>query len=697
MNITDFERVVDSLKLYRRAELLDENGKQLINKLYVDQLPNDQILKTVIKPNTTYIIGRKGSGKSTLFQKAHSELNKNKKVTWAYLDIKTIFESSTSDISIPDYLSKENTLTIKTLKKILVFRSFIIELVSEIKKQIDKRIYGSFWESLKDVFSGTREELIIKLDEFISDIDDDHFLNITSIKQNASSETRKTSKTENISAEVSGNFSNTGMGISLKIINEIAKAIENSKTNNYSEVYLRVFNIRDLVNKLKDILSSIGLNHLYIFLDDFSELSKNDIEEIVDTILCPFNNWSDDFIKLKIALYPGRLYFGQIDRTKVDEIYLDIYRAFGRSDVNDMEDSAIDFTKRLITTRLNEFCAGAINVFFDIKNPDLWRVLFYSCMGNPRSLGYILYYCFETMTINSKAINISSIQDASRRYFEEKILYAFKLNKFLHESYEEKSSIYSLKELFEQLARRAKELKSYKDSKVLGELEGKAPTSHFHIVSQYDSVLNTLELNFFITKYYEMKDRDGRDVSVYALHYGLCQQQSINFGKPKEKREHRLYFIERIFDFTPIVISYLKLNQEIICDSCGERHSTDMLPAIITYNMLCPKCRIGKCQIINLSKKYGNLIESINPELLLPQTDIGILKSLSDQRKEMFAKDIAEELDCSYQLIGKRGKYLEERQLLDRKENKEGRRTFKITQKANSIYFTGVEEDNLQI
>ena len=42
-----------------------------------------------------------------------------------------------------------------------------------------------------------------------------------------------------------------------------------------------------------------------------------------------------------------------------------------------------------------------------------------------------------------------------------------------------------------------------------------------------------------------------REVSVYALNYGLCQQQTIAFGRPREKREQRLFFVERIFDFSP--------------------------------------------------------------------------------------------------------------------------------------------------
>jgi pantothenate kinase-related protein Tda10 len=90
-----FHDAVQSLKLYRRAELPgQEDNSEVVKRLYVDPLPNDYIFETVLRPNTTFIIGRKGTGKSTIFQRLQYELNKDKKKTSAYLDIKTIYESS---------------------------------------------------------------------------------------------------------------------------------------------------------------------------------------------------------------------------------------------------------------------------------------------------------------------------------------------------------------------------------------------------------------------------------------------------------------------------------------------------------------------------------------------------------------------------------------------------------------------------
>src|SRR5438309_306802 len=96
--LEDFREAVESLKLYRRADLSDpEHRTNLIEELYIDPLPQQDVFKTVLRANTTFVIGRKGTGKSTVFQRLQHELRKTKTQTSAYLDIKTIFESAQPD------------------------------------------------------------------------------------------------------------------------------------------------------------------------------------------------------------------------------------------------------------------------------------------------------------------------------------------------------------------------------------------------------------------------------------------------------------------------------------------------------------------------------------------------------------------------------------------------------------------------
>jgi DNA-binding MarR family transcriptional regulator len=115
------------------------------------------------------------------------------------------------------------------------------------------------------------------------------------------------------------------------------------------------------------------------------------------------------------------------------------------------------------------------------------------------------------------------------------------------------------------------------------------------------------------------------------------------------------------------------------------------------YDMMCPKCKSGTCEVINLSRKYEAVLNSIDPNLLLPPTDLGMLDALYTEGREMVASEIAGELDCSYQLIGKRGRILEERGLVARKRNDDRRRVFEITGEARHDYFDGNDARTLRL
>jgi len=324
--------------------------------------------------------------------------------------------------------------------------------------------------------------------------------------------------------------------------------------------------------------------------------------------------------------------------------------------------------------------------------------LFYASMANPRTLGWILSFVYESHLIHGRGIGLRSIQEAAQRYYEEKIESYFHLGKFLHDSFGERASIFSLKELLEALVSRARELRHH-TSDVIRKIPGRHPTSHFHVPLSYERLFSTLELNFFLTKYYEMTDRSARKVSVFALNYGLCFKYDIRFGRPLGEREFRLYFVERFFDYSAIVSAYLSKNQEIVCNNpdCNHRFSYDQLEAIQLFGMLCPQCKKGTVCVTNLSRKYAEELRAVEKDLLLPPTELGILQTLHTESHPLRPISIAGELDCSRQLISWRGKKLAERGLIERTENQQGQRLFEITETAEAAYFSDAGSDQLDV
>ncbi|MGJ4933687.1 BRcat domain-containing protein [Bradyrhizobium sp. HKCCYLRH3083] len=694
-----FADAAQSLKLYRRAELTTEEGdKPLIEELYVDPLPSEGIFHTMMRPNTTFLIGRKGTGKSTIFQRAQHEIRKQNHSVSAYLDIKTIYESAEVDPTLLQKIeASQGALPPESVRRILLYEEFVKAVLIEIRSELRKQIERSFLSRLKDRLLSSSDEVFEALDELIDSSRNSVFQDITGIKVVGKKTASKADASLNAKASASVKADTTG---SAKIATDgsltASASSSNQNENEFAQILLRSFNVKTIISELSDILDGFGIKRLYVFIDDFSELPEDAMSIFVDSILAPLNNWSQELIKFKIAAYPGRIYYGQIDKTKIDEAFLDPFKLYGSNDVSNMEEKAIDFTSRLIDARLKQFCNARLGDFVESNPEDVASLLFFATMGNPRNLGHILSNLYESHVVYGKYIGPRAVRDGARKYYEEKIEPFFGIQKFRHERFDERLSVYSLKELLELLVDRARELRRYRDSALMQKIAGRPPTSHFHVISELEGVLSTLELNFFLTKYFEMKDRDGRKVSVFALNFGLCEKHSIEFGRPVGLREFRLYFVERIFDSSHIIRSYLHANQEIKCPDCGAIFGLDKLDSLKLYRMRCPECGTGTCKVTNLSKKYETILREVNPELLLPTTELGILETLYGERRDLMAAEIAEDLDCSYQLVGKRGKIMEQKGLVSRLMEQK-RRKFRLTELAMKEYFDGNESRKLDV
>src|SRR5690606_38192531 len=105
MDLDKFSKISESLRQYRRAELRDfesDLGAKPIEQLYVDALPGNAVLNSVLSSNTTFLLGRKGTGKSTVFAKAQSTLREKGEIISVYVDVKSLIEVLDSNSS-PTY------------------------------------------------------------------------------------------------------------------------------------------------------------------------------------------------------------------------------------------------------------------------------------------------------------------------------------------------------------------------------------------------------------------------------------------------------------------------------------------------------------------------------------------------------------------------------------------------------------------
>lgn len=696
--LDNLNKLIISLKLAQRAELINEdNNKNIIDKLYVDPLPNEAIFKQVIEDSTVFLIGRKGTGKSTIFARAQEYFRHQNKEISAYIDVKTLYGKSISqDIRVESYNGH--------VQKLLLLQNFVSqvlsELIDELKENLEnKSILGRIINKSK------YSEVKVKLEEIKESIKHPDFVDVSLILQstNKLKGISNSENTDNATTKIKGNASLKD--ISAEICYDESVGVKNSSSEEemkqFSSLLLRHFSIKEYMEKISSELKSLGIIRVHIFLDDFSEIEFEAQQVFVNTILAPLNNWSEKFFRFKIGSYPRRIFYGDIEKGKINEIGLDYYSIYKVKDLPELEEKAIDFLDRLLTKRFEFYLNEKPSIIFQIDNKDnTWEsykeLLFQITMNIPRVLGYILNYCYQSALIYDKKITKALLEEAAQKYYENQVVYYFDKTNYLAEAFNENLDRHAQQILLAKIVDKSKELKSKlanEDTKLFKDIpKNRIPTSHFYIKKGYEKFFYSLELNYFVTKYYEQSDRDGVPISIYAINYGLCKANNILFGRPKGNTKYRKYYISRYFDNSDLLEKYLLGQTKFICTKCGAVYDFNEYDILKKIGMLCYKgCR----EIGFIEEKYyfddKDLFKSVNKEDLLSEIELDILHVLNQNEKlNLYAKVIAKELDCSYQLISKRSSVLEDKGLLTKQNmyiDGDNRRVYKITEKAQKIYF----------
>lgn len=688
-----FYIMVDSLKKCRRADLSDiDSNDDIIEKLYVDPLDNDFVLKSSLRPNTTILIGRKGTGKSTIIARVQHDIRKESGKLSLYIDVKTIFEQS-KHFSY-DTSRYKNLIDPEDLEKYLMYKSFLKQIVEQIKTEVKTNTLKFYLAKIHKIFGPDKKNFEIELDEIFNEIEKNEYIDIQILKEKNVSEGVKNDicNSQSNGATLSSKISPTDLN--LEVSANSNTSLTNSTTQNieeqFSEILLKCFNPSLILTSIKGLLSKIGIKYVFVCLDDFSEIDERAMKIFVDSIIAPLNNWSDEFFKFKIAAYPGRLYLGDIDPQKIEQIKLDYYDLYQAKKVTDIQAEAQKSVKKLLLKRIEYFCDEPIEHFFDISKhsiDDYYKLLFDVTSSVPRIIGWILWYAFQNSISKDQKITLKDLDLAAEKYYGDSILPYFSQNKFMREPFKLKLEKYHLRELLNTIISMAKFNKKEigtSDSKIFREDRDKPPTSHFYVDGELEELLSSLELHFFITKYNEQKDQDSQKVmSFFSLNYGLCIKEDIFYGRGSDRK----YVIQRRFNYSSQIRKYLTGAKQISCNKCNATYEYELLDNLRLFDMLCPTCKRGICSIEHVSIEISEADENV----LISEFDLGFLNSLNIEQPQ-YASGLAQELDCTYQKVSRRSIKLKEQGLLksvrETLDSKIGERTYYyLAPKAKKIYF----------
>jgi hypothetical protein len=135
------------LRQYRRADLreYDQQVANPVEQLYVDPLAGDAVLKTALSPNTTFLVGRKGTGKSTVFARAQFEIRKRPDLLSLYLDVKALYDLISANES-PVQAVDAADISEQMLRSHLLRKHFLASIVADIVSELEKTVEAlSLW------------------------------------------------------------------------------------------------------------------------------------------------------------------------------------------------------------------------------------------------------------------------------------------------------------------------------------------------------------------------------------------------------------------------------------------------------------------------------------------------------------------------------------------------------------------------
>jgi energy-coupling factor transporter ATP-binding protein EcfA2 len=697
--------MVESLKRYQRAELINENDENLIENLYTDPYEGNSVLQSMMNDQMTLLIGRKGSGKSTIVNRFQHEVRKTKDKISLYIDVRTIYSRSQNSAETDN----NNALSGEDQVKFSLYSNFIKKIIEEIKNEINKNLFNNnkWIQKISNLFSNDRK---ISETDFLAELENilnrsiNSFSDISMIKTISESDKKTQESSSNIS-----------MGAKFSCKLEASSRLENNETiENYNEklfssILKRDFQIVNFSDELKKILANIGLKKVFVCLDDCSELDKDALDIFIKTIVAPLHNDSEGFYRFKIAFYPERYTLPDIDRTKIDTVSLDYYHLYKSSGADKVEEQAILYVRRLLQQRIKyyyrtENISIIENQLFDTKNltvDDYYKLLFQICSCIPRNIGKVLFYAQRRSITQGKPITKNVLQESAEDQYVNDIETIITRDEFFtYKSYGEIFRRTQLKALVQKIIDRAKDNKRQigeSRSDIFKNYTTSNAPSHFLFAKkgENESFLSTLEINFFITRISEQKDKGdyvnrqliSNDIVVYTINYGLCQKENIVF----DDVNNRKYRIERVFDYNKLIEEWANNSMYVKCKNCGTEYDISDWEKIKEFDYYCRQCKKSNaCELVSqINAKQRHELLTYNDKEInhnLKSEQLRIIHCLHIE-SDLTESKIASELDYSPEAV--RAYLRSDRKL--RTENyvikNENENTYKITKKAeDKIY-----------
>lgn len=568
------------------------------------------ILESLLQRQDNFVSGRRGTGKTTNLLRGYYECLKSispklkdkerllakDKVLPIYIDLSTC----------NDLFDSKNDLN-------LIEIHFIRQIIDSLKKQLNLM----FEEKFLAVFS--KENPALDDLDFIEKVLVEG-ITVSTSKQVDLTSTRKVSENSEISAELS----NT----KLKFSGTQSESFEAAQSKAVEQI--KGLNVQEFLNKISDIKNKAGIDSIYVFVDEYSDLSLE--------AQANFSNLLKSFLGSRIGMYfkvgviTDRYDFGEkiIIGRDIFPVPLDFNEYADRFDgtIAAINKTQI-FVETLITKRIEKFCPSlSLEDIFKSNLSDIVYRITRETLGVSRTIGIILQNAFAQASYNSESkIGLSEINygiSSARKTYQKQFTGSIK--KRLVPGFN--------LDMWNALLTRALEEKNKFPDR---------PASHFMVDPIRNEYLNVLCENFLIHFMSEnVTSKHGGKYNLYSIDYDVCSEYKIKYADKKDEYTPIRFIYDSILaEFDPYFLESKQKSYK--CPVCEKIYAEEEVK----------HAKIKRC-----FEDDEKLVEILHQEAPVTsgnfaEVEIRILGLISELSPEeaLTAREVADSVGCTVQKV----------------------------------------------
>lgn len=569
------------------------------------------ILQGLLQKQDNFISGRRGTGKTTNLLRAYYECLKT--ISPKLNDKESIFDK---EKVLPIYidLSTCNELFDSENNLQLIEVHFIRQIIESLKRQLELMFDDKFLLVFK------------KENPALDDLEYIEKVLVEGIAlRNQSNVTISTKSKETAGAEINSKLSLTDLELGSKLSSNSEKEVGQTVTQ------IRGINVQDFLNKINDIKKKAKIDNIFIFIDEYSDLSQNSQHKFAGLLKTFLGSRIGMFFK--VGVITDRYDFGDkiIIGRDIFPIPLDFNEYVERyggamAAIKKMQ----EFVETLVIKRINIFCDGlTFTEIFKANKDQVFSRITKETIGVPRTIGMILQQSFIQAQTNAtdKKIGLAELNygiSSARKTYQKQFEGSIK-RKLLSGFYMDMWNAIIAKAVYEK------------------NKHPERPASHLLVDPIRKEYLNILCENFHLHFLSEnIASKYGGNYHLYSIDYDICNEYNIKYAEDKDEYTAVRFVYDAVLSaFDPYFTK--EKSKSYRCPTCTRIYEESEVL----------KSKIKRCfeddavleEIVHLSmpKTEGNYAE----------VEIKILGQISSLTKveAMNAREIADAVGCTTQKV----------------------------------------------